>query len=214
MAWNRLSTIRTPAHSLIPSLHGDHSGGVAEISTSGVVLRVISLASLGISSYSPTGLAIAANGQMLIGNGNATGGTVILDPTAASPLVTIIPGISGADEVWYDPTTGRWFISARSDSTGPVLAVVSSATDLIEQVIPTDLSAHSVAVDPISGEVFVPFGASATDTLCPNGCIAVFSDNISAVPEPSTWAMMILGFAGIGFMAYRRRKDNVMFSVA
>ena len=24
------------------------------------------------------------------------------------------------------------------------------------------------------------------------------------VPEPSTWAMMILGFAGIGFMAYRR----------
>jgi len=27
----------------------------------------------------------------------------------------------------------------------------------------------------------------------------------SAVPEPSTWAMMILGFAGIGFMACRRR---------
>ena len=27
----------------------------------------------------------------------------------------------------------------------------------------------------------------------------------SAVPEPSTWAMMILGFAGIGFMAYRRK---------
>jgi hypothetical protein len=25
------------------------------------------------------------------------------------------------------------------------------------------------------------------------------------VPEPSTWAMMILGFAGIGLMAYRRR---------
>jgi hypothetical protein len=24
-----------------------------------------------------------------------------------------------------------------------------------------------------------------------------------AVPEPSTWAMMILGFAGLGFMAYR-----------
>lgn len=29
--------------------------------------------------------------------------------------------------------------------------------------------------------------------------------NVAAVPEPSTWAMMILGFAGIGFMAYRRR---------
>lgn len=31
--------------------------------------------------------------------------------------------------------------------------------------------------------------------------------NISAVPEPSTWAMLILGFAGIGFMAYRRRNQ-------
>lgn len=26
-----------------------------------------------------------------------------------------------------------------------------------------------------------------------------------AVPEPSTWAMVILGFAGVGFMAYRQR---------
>jgi PEP-CTERM motif len=31
--------------------------------------------------------------------------------------------------------------------------------------------------------------------------------NVSAVPEPSTWAMMILGFAGIGFMAYRRKNS-------
>lgn len=31
--------------------------------------------------------------------------------------------------------------------------------------------------------------------------------NISAVPEPSTWAMMILGFAGVGFLAYRRRNQ-------
>jgi PEP-CTERM motif len=28
---------------------------------------------------------------------------------------------------------------------------------------------------------------------------------LTPVPEPSTWAMMILGFAGVGFMAYRRR---------
>jgi len=28
---------------------------------------------------------------------------------------------------------------------------------------------------------------------------------ISAVPEPSTWAMMVLGFASIGFVAYRKK---------
>lgn len=33
---------------------------------------------------------------------------------------------------------------------------------------------------------------------------------VSAVPEPSTWAMMVLGFAGVGFMAYRRRKTAAL----
>jgi hypothetical protein len=36
---------------------------------------------------------------------------------------------------------------------------------------------------------------------------------VAAVPEPSTWAMMLLGFAGVGFMAYRR-KSNHSFRLA
>jgi hypothetical protein len=31
---------------------------------------------------------------------------------------------------------------------------------------------------------------------------------VAPVPEPSTWAMMILGFSGIGFMAYRRKSNQ------
>jgi hypothetical protein len=49
----------------------------------------------------------------------------------------------------------------------------------------------------------------AADVLGPDGrstgSIGA-STLVSGVPEPSTWAMMILGFAGVGFMAYRRRK--------
>jgi len=34
---------------------------------------------------------------------------------------------------------------------------------------------------------------------------------VAAVPEPSTWAMMIVGFAGVGFMTYRRsRRDQAL----
>jgi outer membrane lipase/esterase len=33
--------------------------------------------------------------------------------------------------------------------------------------------------------------------------------SVAAVPEPSTWAMMILGFAGVGFMAYRRSRKGL-----
>jgi hypothetical protein len=31
----------------------------------------------------------------------------------------------------------------------------------------------------------------------------------AAVPEPSTWVMVILGFAGLGFMAYRRSRNGL-----
>jgi hypothetical protein len=36
-------------------------------------------------------------------------------------------------------------------------------------------------------------------------------DNVSVitgVPESSTWAMMLIGFAGLGFVAYRRSKKR------
>jgi hypothetical protein len=32
---------------------------------------------------------------------------------------------------------------------------------------------------------------------------------LSSVPEPSTWAMMILGFCGLGFMTFRRKEKSV-----
>jgi uncharacterized protein (TIGR03118 family) len=36
--------------------------------------------------------------------------------------------------------------------------------------------------------------------------------SISAIPEPSTWAMLILGFAGVGFMAYRRKSKPALMA--
>jgi hypothetical protein len=45
----------------------------------------------------------------------------------------------------------------------------------------------------------------------------VFSEgiqnNVGAVPEPSTWAMMLLGFSGVGFIAYRRRSKPGLMPV-
>ena len=43
-----------------------------------------------------------------------------------------------------------------------------------------------------------------------NCCYGPALDNVavSAVPELSTWAMMLLGFAGIGFLAYRRSQKT------
>ena len=37
---------------------------------------------------------------------------------------------------------------------------------------------------------------------------------VAGVPEPSTWAMMILGFLALGFMAYRKKQHVTAFRVA
>ena len=52
-----------------------------------------------------------------------------------------------------------------------------------------------------------PIEVSLTVSLQP-GFTIEFAPRVAAVPEPATWAMMLLGFAGISFMAYRRRQTN------
>lgn len=60
-----------------------------------------------------------------------------------------------------------------------------------------------------------PFHSPSVDNLPtemvldgPNGPSFPPFSAIPSVPEPSTWAMLILGFAGVGFMAYRRRNQG------
>jgi len=54
-----------------------------------------------------------------------------------------------------------------------------------------------------------PFGLSFVNGYINIGDNSVtgktpFVPQVSAVPEPSTWALMVLGFCGVGFMALRR----------
>ena len=50
---------------------------------------------------------------------------------------------------------------------------------------------------------------SAFSSVTLSSCLNSFElTNISAVPEPSTWAMMILGFLGLGFFGYRKSKNS------
>jgi PEP-CTERM motif len=190
-------------------------GGVAEIDpVTGAVKNVFNLqqvlnGQLTCGNCSPTGLAAAKNGQMLIGDGN-TGpgsGAIIIDPTGK--VIATFPNVNGIDQVWYDPTTNKWFLAAGNNAVGgvnvPELVIIDAATDMISQIIKTTPGDHSVSVDPITGEIFVPFAANAANTVCPNGCIAVFAQTTSAVPEPSTWAMMLLGFLGLAF-AFRTKR--------
>jgi hypothetical protein len=56
-----------------------------------------------------------------------------------------------------------------------------------------------------------PYGCAAEYCLLGPGTagagdpfVALTSFSVNVVPEPSTWAMMLVGFAGLGFLGYRR----------
>ena len=82
----------------------------------------------------------------------------------------------------------------------------SGATPDLLQVFPTSFGAHSVAADPLTGDVYVPFGGGPANpgSVCPNGCIAVFAD-VAAVPEPGSLPLLMAGVAGLMGLAVRRR---------
>ena len=70
-------------------------------------------------------------------------------------------------------------------------------------------------VSTLTDEEFVGGGGNISASLFSGATPIVtitydFTVN-SGVPEPSTWAMVLLGFTGVGFMAYRRRKSASTF---
>jgi PEP-CTERM motif len=189
----------------VPAFNGaGNPGGIAEISPTGAVVASYDFGVLSggsITSCSPTGLALGGSGNLMVGCGNAKSQTVLLNPTAnggKGAIVKTFAGVSGSDELYYDPASGDFFVTG-DDATGTnrIFAVISDATDtLLQTVALPDVNAHSISVDPLNGEVFVPLEGSivggAQDLLCPIGCVAVFAQ----VPEPS--ALAILGFAVLG----------------
>jgi hypothetical protein len=185
----------------VPQFNGaGNPGGVAEIDTNGNVIKTFDFGAMGISSCSPAGLSLGASGHLMVGCANAKTQTVLLDPAANGgngAIVKTFAQVAGSDELWYDPASGDYFVTG-SDATGNnrIFAVISDATDTILQTIALpDVNAHSIAVDPLNDDVFVPLEGSipggVQDPLCPGGCIAVFAQ--TAVPEPAS--LPVFGFA-------------------
>ena len=152
-------------------------GGLVEIDpAAGRVVRVMDFATerFGhLAKCAPSGVSVATSGRIIVGCAVASQSFVI-DPAGEGRITAMLPEVSGVDEIAYDPATDRWFLAARDNPGGPVLGVVDAARGVVMQLLPTSFNAHSVAVDPVSGKVFVPEGAHATNTTCPKGCIAVF----------------------------------------
>jgi hypothetical protein len=128
-----------------------------------------------------------------------------------------------------------WYIAVTSDSTsGHALATVSASsftgwmTDVgyittLAGVVPTTDSSGPAGsainflfpepngINPGAGTVWLTIMTNSTTLRA--GDISFIDDGTATVagfapgvPEPSTWAMLLLGFVGLGFAVYRRPK--------
>jgi hypothetical protein len=195
----------------VPEINGTGAGAIVAINPwSGKVTHTFDLSALGIGACGPTGLALGIGNQMMIGCGTAGSQAILFDPTlngGKGGIIKTFSQVSGSDEVWFDPVTKRFFVSGANNPGGAVLGVIDGANDVFLQDISTVTGAHSVAVDEVTGEIFVPFGANASNTICPNGCIAVFG-LATQVAEPGSMPTMLGAltlFAAC--LAWQRRRE-------
>jgi hypothetical protein len=75
-----------------------------------------------------------------------------------------------------------------------------------------DLLADTFVNDGRWATALIPDGGWPQNPYASQQMVVGFS---GSVPEPSTWAMMFMGFAGLGYAAFRQgRKDNLSRSIA
>ena len=189
----------------VPALNaaGTGAGGVIELdAANGNLLNTYDFNAMGLAGVcSPTGIVQGSGASMLVAcSYGAAGHSVILNPAGAGSL-TIVAGISGGDQTAYDPSTNTFFEAARFQQGGPVLGVIDAST-LAVQLLAIGGGDHSVAVDPISHEVFVATAPTTTFPGCASGCIGVFAVN---VPEPASLPLMAMALSALGIVTLRRR---------
>jgi hypothetical protein len=185
-----------------------------------------------IQASTPT-YVFSYNGPLNWGNTNAQGGSNTgADLLGLNYNLAQVTWISGNPSPFTGAPTDPFAtnpLSVQGDSTISFFHIsgsYSSATPVTGNLTHDDgatLIIGGTTYVSSPGEVFIDTSPEFTVASAPspvgfdlyyveaNGAPAVLDLNLSGgnlagpIPEPSTWAMMILGFFGVGLIAYRRK---------
>lgn len=154
---------------------------------------------------------VTATGTLDVVGGQAISGTgLITDPsfwTGADPMTLVTlstPGVNnlGGGNLSYRFGGGTDLIGDTVfpiDGNGLVFTVANSSNPSLD----------------LGFNIWSNGGGSYTGFLAGNGGIynGYNGTFVSSVPEPATWVMMMLGFAGLGIAGFRRtKKSNVLLA--
>jgi hypothetical protein len=143
-------------------------------------------------------------------------------PTNTTPPISTInnflaagPSDGGTATLTFSvPTTQFSFLWGSPDSFN-TLAITSTTNGITST---TDYTASQAGISPITGNQsfaeylgLVTNAGTVIDSIqfqSTSNAFEVSNFAVSGVPETSTWAMMILGFLGLGFLGYRKSSDT------
>jgi hypothetical protein len=109
-------------------------------------------------------------------------------------------GVTNFDFQFGSTTSGEsWLVFASNTGTAGSFVQVASGSDELVHTL----------VGPVSNFYYFKEN-TATGATLDNVLLAEVS-GVAAVPEPATWAMMLLGFVGLGF-AFRQSRRKVSFA--
>jgi hypothetical protein len=94
----------------------------------------------------------------------------------------------------------------RTGTTG-AYTLLTITPDFLSNQAAFDFTSAALGAGTYEFEVFYADRSSTQASL------VLDADVTAAVPEPSTWVMMILGFLGLGFMGYRHRSTIALKGV-
>jgi hypothetical protein len=140
------------------------------------------------------------------------------------------PGLNAVD---LDGSTGSGNVPAGTIQSNMSLALGTYSVSFLlggnmgrssfDQTVTVQIGTQSYTFTPSENQAYTPVSVLFTNV---SGHLT-FSDSgpsnqqgdllanvkVATAPEPATWAMMILGFIGVGFMAYRRKgKSSFRFA--
>jgi hypothetical protein len=149
----------------------------------------------------PTGLALGPGTDIAVGCREATTGSPLLMQIFNRASGTLVASLNagGGDQLEYDAetnryynATSRWTASGNASANGtctaaspckPMLTIVDAGSRSVAARLNTGNNAHSVAIDPATGLVFVPYSSATAPAGCPdcasngfvNGGVSVFA---------------------------------------
>jgi hypothetical protein len=134
-------------------------------------------------------------GQTTGGDGKITGEEVQFDVTFSAPFILPADHYFFVPQVEVTDADGNflWLSASKpiSGGTGPFIGDLQTWT-------------RDAALDPD----WLRVGTDIVGGDKPPAFNAAFSLSGAVVPEPSTWAMMLLGFVGVGFVGYRKSRNG------